>query len=170
MNRQTLTAALIAILVVVGLAVGILYLTRHNHLELTGSVLKVRSQMVDSKNTMAVIDFRVTNPSTNQFVVRNVEVFIDDKDGNPVETNIFSEIDAKRLFDYYPVLGKKFNDTLRIKDKIEPGQTFDRMIAVGIPVTDTALQQRKGLRLEIEDLDGSKSLIREARPSASPAR
>jgi hypothetical protein len=166
-NRQTLVAALLAIAIVGGLAGGMLYWTRKNHLELTGQVLKVRSHMVEPQNTMVAIDFRVTNPSTNEFVVRAVEVFIEDKEGKSLETNIFPEVDARRLFTYYPVLGKKFNQTLVIRDKIEPGQTLDRMIAVGVPITDTALQERKGLRIEIEDLDGSKSVIREERPSGS---
>lgn len=169
MNRQTLVAPILAIVIVGGLAGGILYWTRNNHLELTGQVLKVRSHMVDPQNTMVAIDFRVTNPSTNQFVVRAVEVFIEDKDGKPLDSNIFPEVDARRLFTYYPVLGKKFNQTLVIKDKIDPGQTLDRMIAVGVPITDAALQERTGLRIEIEDLDGSKSVIREERPSASQA-
>lgn len=170
MNRQTLVAAVLAIVIVGAVAGGILYWTRNNGLELTGQILKVRSHMVDPQNTMVAIDFRVTNPSTNQFVVRAVEVFIETNDGKSLDTNIFPEIDARRLFSYYPVLGKKFNQTLLIKDKLEPGQTLDRMIAVGVSITDAALQDRKGLRIEIEDLDGSKSVIRETRPSASQSR
>ena len=113
----------------------------------------------DRDNTIAVIDFRVTNPSNGQFVVKNIDVFLDTKDGKQLDSANFAETDSKRMFDYYKVLGKKYNATLLTRDKIEPGQTVDRMIAVRFTVPDAQVGNRKDVRLVIEDLDGLKSQV-----------
>jgi len=144
---------------------GGLYLTRNNSLVLKGQVLKLRSVPVDNDTTIAVIDFRVTNPSTGQFVVKNLDVFLDTKDGKQVDSANFAELDSKQMFDYYKVLGKKYNATLLTRDKIEAGQTVDRMIAVRFSVPEDQVTNRKDVRLVIEDLDGMKSQVMEpARP------
>lgn len=159
MRSSQVTAGLIA-LVIVGALLGVgWYLTRNNHLELKGEVLKVRSTAIDNDNTIAVIDFRVTNPSNGQFVVKNIDVFLDTKDGKQLDSANFAETDSKRMFDYYKVLGKKYNATLLTRDKIEPGQTVDRMIAVRFTVPDAQVGNRKDVRLVIEDLDGLKSQV-----------
>ena len=120
MNRNTLISGLIAV-TFVSLLVGVgLFWTRNNRVELKGDVLKVRSYSIDQNYTVAVIDFRITNPSTSQFVVKDVDVTLDTSDGKSLEGSIFSEIDARRLFDYYKVLGTKLNPaTLLTKDKIK---------------------------------------------------
>jgi hypothetical protein len=165
MKSSMAISALVAIAIVGSLIAGGLYWTRNNHLELKGEVLKVRSQSVDPENTVAVIDFRVTNPSTTQFVVKDVDVYMDTADGKTLDGGIFSEIDAQRLFEYYKILGRKYNPTLLMKDKIESGQVQDRMIAVRFPATDPQVAARKGIRLVISDVDGAaKSEITEKKP------
>lgn len=163
MTRQSLTAGLIALALVAAAVGGILYSTRKNRVELRGEILKVRSHMIDPENTIAVVDFRVHNPSSQQFVVREIEVFVDTSDQKPVSADVFSEIDARRMFDYYKVLGAKYNATLLTRDKIEPGETLDRMIAVRFPGPDASLQERKALRLVIHDVDRAKSEVVERR-------
>ena len=101
MNRGTLIAALIAVAIVGSMIGGGLYWTRNNRLELKGQVLKVRSYSIDQDYTVAVIDFRVTNPSTSQFVVKDIDINLDTREGKTLDGSIFSEIDARRLFDYY---------------------------------------------------------------------
>ena len=55
---------------VVGLGVvacavaGVLYMQRGAHTELKGAVLKVRTQAMDEKSAVAVVDFRFANPAT----------------------------------------------------------------------------------------------------------
>ncbi len=164
MKWNSLIPAAIAVFIVAALIGGGLYWTRNNHLELKGEVLKVRSYSIDPTYTIAVIDFRVTNPSTLQFVVKDVEVTLDTKEGKTLDGSVFSEIDARRLFDYYKVLGIKFNQTLLIKDKIDPGKTIDRMLAVRFTGTDADIQERKGLKISIEDVDGLKTEMVERRP------
>src|SRR5690349_20997931 len=69
-------------LVVIAIAVaGVFWLQRGSHLELKGSVLKVRTAPMDESSSVAVIDFRFTNPSDVLFVVRTVDVTMEDKDG-----------------------------------------------------------------------------------------
>ena len=158
MNRQSITAIAIG-LVVVAIAVGvILQTTRKNRVELTGSVLRVRSHAVDPETTVVFADIRVSNPSTQQFVVKEVEVYVDELEGDE-----FAENDAQRLFSYYPVLGKKDNPNLTIRQKINPGETIDRMISVRVSASDESVQSRKALRIVVTDVDGAKTEIAEKR-------
>jgi hypothetical protein len=163
MNKQALVAGVIALVVVGAVVGGILYSTRKNAVEVAGEVLKVRSHQIDPTNTIVAIDFRITNPSTQQFVVNEVEVFLDTKDGKSIAGDIFSEIDARRMFDYYKVLGPKHNETLVRREKINSGQSVDRMIAARVESTDAGVQDRKALRLVVHDVDGPKSEIVEVR-------
>jgi hypothetical protein len=161
MNKQTIIAGLIALVVVGGLVGGGLLYTKKNHLELTGQVIKVRTHPLDDKSTLAILDFRVANHSTNQFVVKAVDVFLEQKDGKVVESQTVSELDAQRIFTYYPVIGKKYNATLVIRDKVNPGETLDRMVAVRFELPEAEVQNRKVIRAEIQDVDGAKSQILE---------
>src|SRR5262249_49531560 len=118
---------------------------RGAHIELTGSILKVRTQPMDDNSAVAVIDFRFVNPSDYNFVVREVTVSIVDKQGATVDGATVSEIDARRLFEYFPLLGQKFNDTLVMKTKIPPHQTLDRMVAARFEMPAAAFDARRNL-------------------------
>ena len=56
-------------------------------------------------------------------------------------------------------LGKKYNPNLMIRQKINPGQTIDRMISVRFPGGEERVQKRKGLRIIVRDIDGAKTEI-----------
>ncbi len=163
MNRQALTAGVIALAVASAIVGGILYSTRQNKVEVTADILKVRSHQIDPAMTIVAIDFRVSNPSTQQFMVRDVEVFLDTKDGKSLKGDIFAEVDAQRMFDYYKVLGAKHNATLTGRERVNSGQSIDRMVALRIDVSDTGVQDRKAIRLIIRDVDGAKSEVVEVR-------
>lgn len=159
MSKQTAVVALIAVLVVGGVIGGILFSTRHNKVQLTGSFLQVRAHAVDADNTIVFADIRVINPSTQQFMVQDVAVFLDPASGDRVQGDTFAEADAKRMFEYYPVLGKKYNPNLMIRQRINAGESIDRMISVRFPGTEEAFRQRKGLRIVVTDVDGAKTEI-----------
>jgi hypothetical protein len=145
--------------IVVAIAVGaILYSTQKNKIQLSGSLLRVRTHAVSPENTVLLADIRVTNPSDQQFIVRDVQVFIDDMEGEP-----FSETDAQRLFDYYPVLGQKYNPNLKVRQKISPGESIDRMVTVSFKATDEQIEKRKAIRIVITDVDRVKTEIVEKR-------
>lgn len=154
MNKQTIVAGAIGLAVVAAIIGSGLFATRKNRLELTGQILKVRSFQIADDNTVAAIDFRVTNPSTQTFQVKDVEVHLETADGKILDGGNFTESDAGRLFDYYKVLGVKYNPTLIIKEKIAPNETKDRMIAVKFDAPDSVIQKRKGIRIVITDVDG----------------
>lgn len=163
MNKQAVVAGVIALGIASAIVGGILYSTRHNRIQVTGEILKVRSHQIDPGRTVVVVDFRVANPSTQEFMVREVEVFLDTKDGKSIKGDVFSEIDAQRLFDYYKVLGTKHNTTLMRRAKVNPGQTADRMIALRFDTSDAGVQERKALRMVIHDMDGPSSEVIETR-------
>jgi hypothetical protein len=159
LNKQTLIAGAIGLAVVAAIIGSGLLATRKNRLELTGQILKVRSYQISDDNTVAAIDFRVTNPSTQEFQVKEVGVHLETADGKILDAGNFTEMEAASLFDYYKVLGVKYNPTLVIKEKIEPNETKDRMIAVKFDAPDAVIQKRKGIRIVITDVDGVQTEI-----------
>lgn len=161
MSREFWAFLVVGLLVMSVAVVGILFWTRDAHLELKGAVLKVRVQEMDQRSAVAIIDFRFVNPSDQMFQVRTVTVTLEDARGNPVEGKVASEVDAQRLFQFFPVLGQKFNDTLRARDKIAARQSMDRMVAARFEVPESAIAARKNLRVRIEDVDGAVSEIAE---------
>jgi hypothetical protein len=151
-------------LIVIAIAVaGVMYMQRGAHVEVTGSVLKVRTLELDDKSSLAVVDFRVTNPSDYNYVVRTVEVTLQDTAGKIYDSSTISEADIRRVFEYHPLLGKQYNASLVLKDKIGPRTTEDRMIAARFEMPEAQLQKRAHLALRIEEIDGLKSDIVEVR-------
>jgi hypothetical protein len=163
MNRQTLIIGGIALLIVAAAVSTILITTRKNRVELTGEVLKVRTHQMDPEHTIALLDLRIKNPSTQRFVVRQVEVFVEEPDGKSTPTDLFAESDIKRVIAYYPMLGDKYTPGLLRRDRIASGETTDRSIAVSVPMTDARLGARKGFRVVVHDVDGPVTEIREKR-------
>lgn len=149
-------------LVVIGIAVaGILYMQRGAHVELKGAILKVRTMGQQDNSSLAVVDFRFVNPSDYPFVVRTVDVSVTGADGQTYDGTPVSEVDAKRIFEYYPVLGQKFNPTLLARDKIPGRKSEDRMIVARFEMPVTQLDARKNLKVRIEDVDGPVSELLE---------
>lgn len=144
------------------LAGAFLFSTRGAHVEIKGSILKVRTHASDESNSIAIVDFRFVNPSDYPFMVRTVTVFVEDKQGNSSEGQTISDMDAKRLFDYFKEIGPKYNDSLMTRARINPKQTLDRMIAAGFPISQEKLEQRKRIKLVVEEIDGPVSEIVEA--------
>jgi hypothetical protein len=69
--QKTFLAAFGIGLAIIALAVGGIFLMqRGDRIELPGKILKVRTAPLDENSSIAVIDFRITNPSDVQFEVR----------------------------------------------------------------------------------------------------
>jgi hypothetical protein len=151
-------------LVVIAIAVAwIFYIQRGAHIEPTGKILKVRTLSLDENSSVAVIDFRMVNSSDYGIVVREVAVTLEDTKGRTADGMVVSEMDAKRLFEYYPVLGQKYNDTLIIRDRVGPRQAVDRMIAARFEMPLAQLDARKKLAVRVEDVDGPMGELTETR-------
>jgi hypothetical protein len=159
LNKQTIIAGAIGLAVVAAIIGSGLFATRKNRLELTGQILKVRSYQIADDNTVAALDFRISNPSTQTFQVKDVSVHLETADGKILDAGNFTEMEAASLFDYYKVLGVKYNPTLVVKEKIEPNETKDRMIAVKFEAPDSVIQKKKGIRIVITDVDGVETEI-----------
>jgi len=138
----------------------VLYVQRGAHLELKGSIQKVRTLALPDSSTVVVIDFRFLNAADYSFIVRKVDVFLETAGGQTLEGAVVSEADARQLFTYYPLLGQKYNDTLLMRTRIAPHQSLDRMVAVRFEIPEEQVQQRKALRVRVEDVDGAVSEIR----------
>jgi hypothetical protein len=155
-----LGAGLLAVAAGVG---SVLWMQRGAHVELRGSVLKVRTHPMDEASSIAIIDFRFANPADYPFVVRSVEVSFEDAEGAKITGTTVSELDARRLFEYYPVLGQKFNDSLVLRTRIGARLTMDRMIVARFETPEAKLQARRKLTVRIEDVDGPVSELVENR-------
>ena len=146
-------------LAVVGVAIfGVLYMNRGSHIELKGEILKVRT-IADGDGTIVFADFRVTNAAAYPFVVSSVKMTMETPDDEVATAVVFSKSDVNNVTRYLKVLGPKYNDVLSIQDKIPPVQTVDRMAAGRFDFPPRFFQQRKTLRLTIEEVGGAVSEI-----------
>ncbi len=142
-------------LAVIALAVGgIFFMQRGDRIELPGKILKVRTAPLDEDSSIAVIDFRITNPSNILFEVRTVTVEMDDPQGRSYLGQPVSEMDAVRLFEGLPVLGQKFNPTLIMRERLGSHGSADRMIAARFQAPMALLDGRKRFIVRIEEVDG----------------
>ena len=158
-SKQFWSFLVVGVALVAVLVAGIFYVQRGAHVELKGRILKVRSAALDESSSIAVIDFRFVNPSNYPFVVREVAVTVEDANGEILEGAVVSEPDTKRVFQYYPVLGQKFNESLLIRTRIAARQSMDRMSAARFEVPEGRLLTRKAIRIRVEDVDGAVSEI-----------
>jgi hypothetical protein len=142
-------------LAIIALAVGGIFLMqRGDRIDLPGKILKVRTAPLDEESSIAVIDFRITNPSDIIFEVRTVTVEMEDNQGKSIMGQTVSEMDAKRLFEALPVLGQKFNPTLLMRERLGSHGSADRMIAARFQVPLATLDGRKRFVVRIEEVDG----------------
>jgi len=128
-------------------------MNRGSHLQLNGSILKVRS-LADGDGTIVFADFRVTNTAMIPFVVNGVEMTMETPEGEVAKAVVFSKSDVEQATKYLKLLGPKYNDVLSIKDQLPPINTNDRMVAGRFPFPPKYFQQRKTLRLRIQEMDG----------------
>jgi hypothetical protein len=154
MSKQLLIFFGLGVVAIVIAVVVILTANKGSHLELQGKVLKVRTGALDAGNSIAVMDFRVENPSDLPFVVRNVEITLEKPNGEMVDGVTVSKADLKQMFQYNRFLGDQYNDGLGMKDTIAPHSMVDRMVAAHFEVSDRDLEKAKAVHLSIQDVDG----------------
>jgi hypothetical protein len=142
-------------LAIIALAVGgIFFMQRGDKIDLPGKILKVRTAALDADSSIAVLDFRITNPSDVLFEVRTVTVEMEDAAGKNYQGASVSEVDAKSLFAGLPVLGEKYNNTLLMRERVGAHASQDRMIAARFQAPVALLEGRKRFVLRIEEVDG----------------
>jgi hypothetical protein len=155
MSKQLLIFFAIGV-VVVGAAVFIAVTgNKGAHLQLQGKILKIRTGALgEGNNSIAVLDFRVENPSDVPFVIGNVEMSLEPKSGDSVDGVTVSKGDLKQLFQYNKFLGDQYNDGLGIRDTIAPHSMMDRMVAAHFEVSAKDLDAAKAVHLKLSDVDG----------------
>jgi hypothetical protein len=154
MSRTLLITFGIGIVVVAIAVTVIVFMQRGGHVELPGTILKVRTAPLDEQSAAAVIDFRVTNPSDYPFQVRGVTVVLESQSGAQTEGATASETDAQQLMAGVPLLGDKYNPSLMVRERVPAHTTLDRMIAARFEVPDSQLQARKRFLVRVEEVDG----------------
>ncbi len=163
--KSNFAVAFAAGLAVIAIAVGgIFYMQRGDKIDLPGKILKVRTAVLDDgksdrgadhpATSVAVVDFRVTNPSDVIFEVRTVTVQLVDASGKTFDGQITSDGDAAAMMQALPVLGEKFNKTLMVRERIGAHGSQDRMVAARFVVPLEQLDARKNLVVRIEEVDG----------------
>ena len=80
----------------------------------------------------------------------------------PVASGLRPMAWTDRLFQYFPLLGQKFNRTLKIRDRVEAHQSMDRMLCARFEVPDSTIETRRQILIRVEDVDGAISEIAEA--------
>lgn len=162
-TKQTAIFVGIGVLIIAAILSVTLYSTRGSHLTLEGKVLKVRTLATDEKNSIAVIDFRVTNRSDLLFVTQGADVTVKGPDGKEITGDTIARTDIDRVMDYYKVLGPKYNQTLIMRDKLAPGESMDRMVAATFPIPEAELEKRAKLTVRLHDVDGATFDLSESR-------
>ena len=159
MRVRLLLFALIGLAAVAGAVAWVFHIQRGAHMELSGSILKVRTLATDQNSSVALIDLRVTNQADYPWMVKTVTVSVIDAEGYLVEGSTIADADAARLFDYFPLLGQKYNDSLTYRSRIQPHQTVDRMIGARFEVPEAQVLARKNLTIRVEEVDRGASEI-----------
>jgi len=159
-NKTLLICAGIG-LAVIGLMIGGgLFATRGTHLELTGSVRKVRVAALSPTRTVVVLDFRATNPADYPFVVKSAEVEVTLANGKKEVGQFVPEVDAKMLFPALPALGDKLAVSVGTGERIVAKQTVERMAAASFTLPESEIAGRKDVLLRLRDVDGPISELR----------
>jgi hypothetical protein len=154
MSKQLLIFVGLGLVAIVIAVVAILEGNKGSHLQLVGKILKVRTGALGEGNSIAVMDFRVENPSDLPFVVRDVEISLEKPNGEMEQGVTVSKADLKQMFQYNRYLGDQYNDGLGLKDTIAPHSTVDRMVAAHFEVSDSDLEKAKAVHVSIQDVDG----------------
>ena len=140
----------------------ILSATEGNHLRLEGKILKVRVMMQPgSSSALVFVDFRASNPSDVRFVTGSAKMFLLPARGEEQEGTTVSKPEVDTIFQYQKLLGPKYNDVLSLQDRVAPHATLDRMMGASFELGEDAINQRKNLRVRLEDVDGAVADIRE---------
>jgi hypothetical protein len=154
MSKGFVIAFATGLLAVAAIIAGVFYAKQGTHLVPRGSILKVRIQAIDDRNSLAVLEVRLKNESDVKMIVREIEVTLETKEGHQFTGAIVAGSDAKSVFKYYPQLGEQFNEPLMEQDRVQPHQTIDRMLVARFEAPESAIQERKKIAVRVQDVDG----------------
>lgn len=152
----------VGLLIVAALIKGGLFLSRDSHVELVGTIQKVRTGKLDDQRSVVVTDFRVTNPSAYPFQIKDLELDLT-SGGKVISGRFIPETDTKNLFLGVPELGEKYNPSFRMKEQVGKKATVDRMLAFVVDAPLSVLESRTNLIVRMREVDGPVSELVEKR-------
>jgi hypothetical protein len=142
-------------LALVAIALGVMfYGQRGAHLQPKGSVLKARTQEMEDKRSLLVLDVRLVNDSDVDMTVRAVALTVETPDGNSTEGTTLSAPDLRSVFKDYPLLGELFTDPLAIRSVIRARSTLDRTVAAAFETRIADMESHKKIAVRIEGESG----------------
>ena len=163
MRRELVVGLALAAVV---LAAGLWFVLRVNkgsHMVAEGKIQKVRTLGLADDSTAVIVDFRLTNPTNFKYMVREVRVLVDAA-GKVHDVEPVADVDAKALFDGYPAIGPKYNETLRLRSVVPPGATQDFMAAIRVEAPIAQVEKWREVKVRIEEMDGLVTELTEPRP------
>jgi hypothetical protein len=144
-----------AVVVVIAILVWIGFSrTAGNHLVPVGSIGKVRTIQASDDVTYMVIDFKVSNSSDRDMIVRGVSSVVQAADGSTVSGSPVAAVDVAAAFRSYPLLGEQYNPVLKERDVIAAHESLDRMVGLRIDAPFDKVEHRKRVILRVEDVTG----------------
>lgn len=148
---------------VVALVVGVaLWINQGSHVRLDGRIVKVRVIQTGDDSAVALAELRVRNPASIVFTVRNVRMSLTRQDGSTLDGLVASQADIDRVLQYYPESGPRYNDVLRARTQVGPGRDGDWCVGASFALPAAAVNARKGVTVEVEDVDGAVVRLLEA--------
>jgi hypothetical protein len=154
LSKTFLIAFGIGLAIVAVIVGGTLVKTKPAHLDIQGKILHVRTLASDDQHSIVIADFRAKNVAGIPFMSREAKVFVTKADGTEVEGDTIARTDLDRVFDYYKVLGPKYNPVFIQRDRIQGGETMDRMVAASVPLPESDVEARKNVIVRLFDVDG----------------
>jgi hypothetical protein len=143
---------LLATLLIAG---AVVFLKRGERLVPQGSVLKERSIDLNEATGLLLLDIRLVNDSDVVMTIGKIGMTAQMPDGGQFTGRILRKSDLMGTFNYFPLLGEKFNAALSYDDEIPPRSKVDRMIAASFEAPLSVLDTRKQITVRIEDRTGT---------------
>lgn len=132
------------------------------YMKLDGAIGRVRVVETGSARNVLVVEFDISNTARVPYVVKDAELEIPDG-AAMLKGETISVQDAQTICQHMPSLNHDCAQPLTTREEIAPGATVRRMVAASFPKTTKELEERKGLRLRIRELDRMETELRETR-------
>jgi hypothetical protein len=123
-----------------------------------GKIGKVRLVPVNPEDapnqSLAVLDFTLTNDTNRQIVVRSLQPSFDRKDGSSVDGDMVAARDIDNIFRNYPDLGEQYYPAMKSQDILPPNGSIDREVVVRFDVPQDTFAGRKDVVLRVDTNGG----------------
>jgi hypothetical protein len=151
-------------LLLVALLAGTVYwFNRGSQVRLNAEVIRVRIVSTSDSTAVLIAELRIDNPAEVPFVVRSVTASLTAADGSAKSGDPVAQGDLDRLLGYYASEGPRFNETLKVRARLAGRTRRDWTVAVSFPLAKPAIEARRAMAFEIEDVDGVRVTLAEKR-------